>query len=38
VPQSDVVGVVAGSLLSYGPTAPDGSRNEPDEPTLEYEH
>jgi signal peptidase I len=37
VPRSDVVGVVAGSLLSYGPTTPDGALNKPVEPTLEYE-
>jgi hypothetical protein len=37
VPQSDVVGVVAGSLLSYGPIAPNGTRNKPIEPTLVYE-
>jgi signal peptidase I len=37
VPESDVVGVVAGSLLSYGPTAPNGARTAPRETTLVYQ-
>ncbi len=37
VPRSDVVGVVDGSLLSYGPTAPDGRHTKPVETTLVYD-